>query len=78
MINLENEMNWTLYRFNNFTNRAMYVSERPGEGGVDWGYTDTQAKAAPLNDYWRKRFCADMGRCNTVGFAIPAAEKIAV
>lgn len=48
------------YRFNRFTGRALYVSEKPGEGGKDWGYTPDRARAQVLPNYWLRRFQADM------------------
>jgi hypothetical protein len=43
-----------------------YVSEKPGDGGVDWGYTTDPQKAIPLNSYWQRRFAADCRRTNSV------------
>ena len=40
--------------------RADYVTETPGKGGHDWGYTFDALKALPLSDYWRKRFEKEM------------------
>lgn len=40
----------------------IYVSEVPGDGGVDWGYTHSREKALLLNGYFARRFAADM-RC---------------
>jgi hypothetical protein len=41
-----------------------YVSELPGEGGIDWGYTTDASKARLLSAYWQRRFAADCRRCN--------------
>lgn len=45
-------------------NVRMYVTERPGDGGVDWGYSTDATKARPFSLYWAKRFAAD---CRYVG-----------
>jgi hypothetical protein len=65
------------YRFQQ-DGSMLYVAQRPGEGGKDWGYTKHPEgvngldKAQPLSAYWWKRFAADMRRCNTVAFCVPA------
>jgi len=33
-----------------------YVSELPGNGGVDWGWTDKRDKAIHLTPFWESRF----------------------
>lgn len=33
-----------------------YVSHRPGDGGVDWGYVTDASKAVPMSAFWRDRF----------------------
>ena len=43
---------------------VLYVSEKPGDGGVDWGYTSDVSKAIHLSQYWQKRFNADCNRVN--------------
>lgn len=53
-------------------NKVFYVRELPGEGGVDWGYTDEPAKARPISTYWKKRFMADMKK---VGATAGAREQ---
>ncbi len=51
------------YRFDlGSRNMAWYVSELPGQGGVDWGYNKDAKKAIGLSLYWQRRFNADM-RC---------------
>ncbi len=42
-----------------------YVSELPGEGGVDWGYTTKSEQAIVLSPYWQRRFNHDMQAVNT-------------
>jgi len=42
---------------------CLYVSELPGHGGVDWGYTPNFDKALPLSRYWHRRFMANARRC---------------
>jgi hypothetical protein len=42
----------------------LYVSEVPGDGGVDWGYTHSRERALLLNTYFARRFAAD---CRRVG-----------
>lgn len=49
---------------------VFYVSQLPGQGGKDWGYTDKPQgvgpdkldRAIPLSPYWQKRFAADCRR----------------
>lgn len=43
-------------------NKVFYVSELPGQGGADWGYTDRPNQAIELSKYWQRRFVADMRR----------------
>jgi len=40
--------------------RYDYVSDLPGHGGKDWGYTTEITKAQAVSDYWKRRFLADM------------------
>jgi|GEM_PF-4777177 len=49
-------------------NSIHYVSEIPGEGGVDWGYTNDPKKAKRLSHYWMRRFVNDCRRCNSKSF----------
>lgn len=35
----------------------------PGQGGVDWGWTDVASEAMELTPYWQRRFLADQRRC---------------
>ena len=51
--------------------KTVYVSELPGDGGKDWGYTDKRDRAIPLSVYWRRRFEKDRARCNSVGAFVP-------
>lgn len=42
-----------------------YVSDLPGQGGVDWGYDVRPEKATVLAPYWQRRFqkhCDDINR----------------
>ena len=48
-----------------------YVSELPGQGGVDWGYNKSADKAIKLTPYWQKRFRADMRRVGAQNRLIP-------
>ena len=54
---------------------VFYVSERPGEGGVDWGYVEDQKKATPLNTYWQRRFAADCRRVGSEARFIPCGRE---
>lgn len=40
-----------------------YVSDLPGQGGVDWGYTVYPQKALKLSKYWARRFNAYSKAC---------------
>lgn len=51
-----------------------YVSEVPGEGGVDWGYTSEIGKAKTLSLYWKRRFVNDCRRCSAKAFVY--AKKV--
>lgn len=42
----------------------MYVSELPGHGGADWGYTSDRQKALKVTPQTAKRFAA---MCKHVG-----------
>jgi hypothetical protein len=42
----------------------LYISNLPGDGGVDWGYHPSPARALALSPYWQRRFrrfCLDIG-----------------
>lgn len=53
--------------YRNWTAKVTYyVSEVPGDGGKDWGYTTDSSKAISLNTYWRRRFAADCRRVGSV------------
>ena len=57
---------------------VLYVSQFPGDGGVDWGFTDRRDghngfdKAIPLSRYWWERFakrerdCGRVAHCQAV------------
>ena len=60
------------YRVNRFTRTALYVSEKPGEGGKDWGYTPDRTKAQVLSNYWLKRFKSDMRAVRDTSYVSPA------
>jgi hypothetical protein len=47
------------------SHKTFWVSEVPGEGGKDWGYTEDSDKAKLLNVYWQRRFRKD---CERVGY----------
>ena len=49
------------------TCRVFYVSQLPGEGGVDWGYSENPSKAIPVSRYWQRRFKADCARVGQFG-----------
>lgn len=42
----------------------VYVSELPGQGGKDWGYSSSRQNAKLLSPYWVKRFLSDMRHVN--------------
>jgi len=50
------------------TGRYSYVAQLPGDGGVDWGYTNdphsANDPAIRLSVYWQRRFRADRMHCN--------------
>ena len=56
-------------------NLISYVSEVPGEGGVDWGYTSNKRQAKNLSLYWMRRFVNDCLRCNTKAFVHTKKRK---
>ena len=58
------------YRFMSVNSAPMYVSELPGEGGADWGYTYDSAKARILNRNQWQSFAKDMRLCNSAAFAL--------
>ncbi len=62
------------YRVVNKQGERWFVSEKPGEGGVDWGYVLTAAEAKPLSTYWARRFAADMRRVGDTARFIPASQ----
>ena len=67
---------WVSYYYpNSNTHVALYVSELPGEGGVDWGYTPDASKAKPLTDYWWKRFAANRRHCGHAAMCYPAGGR---
>ncbi len=62
---------YTLWRHVGPHPRTVYVVNLPGDGGKDWGYTYHRVEAIPLSVYWRRRFEADMRRCNSVAAFVP-------
>lgn len=60
---------------NKLGGRLWYVSHLPGEGGKDWGYDYTVAKARLLTPYWCRRFRRDCERVGAVaGFLIQSVK----
>jgi hypothetical protein len=51
------------WRYDN-RGRRIYVRERPGDDGVDWGWVDKYSQARPLSPEWQARFRDDM---NAIG-----------
>jgi hypothetical protein len=55
----------------------VWVSQVPGEGGADWGYTTREKGhngcdvAKPLSKYWWQRFAKDQARVGRCAFAVP-------
>lgn len=48
--------------------KTYYVAQVPGDGGVDWGWTDDPSphrldRPIKLSAYWQARFLADAKRC---------------
>lgn len=43
--------------------RTWYAQNLPGDGGVDWGYTDEPSDAMTLSTYWMRRFVANARQC---------------
>jgi hypothetical protein len=65
--------NWIAYYHpNHKPHQALYVSELPGHGGVDWGYTNDIKKALPISEYWWKRFASDRRACRSIAHCHPA------
>jgi hypothetical protein len=56
------------FRINKSTGRPYYAAQKPGDGGVDWGYTnDPNSKHDPaihLSPYWVRRFAKNARLCN--------------
>lgn len=46
----------------------MFVSRKPGDGGVDWEYTKDPLKAMRASEHWRRRFFANCKRCGDSDF----------
>ena len=57
--------------------RCYWVSQLPGDGGVDWGYTERSAEAITLTPYWQRRFAADCKRVNSEARFVECAGKAA-
>lgn len=61
-----------IYGRQNKNGGVWYVQNLPGDGGVDWGYTNDYKKALPLNKYWARRFLKnlrDVGAVPHLSFA---------
>ena len=43
--------------------RTWYAQNLPGDGGVDWGYTELPDEALLLSTYWMRRFVANARAC---------------
>ena len=43
--------------------KRLYVSEYPGEGGVDWGYNPNIEKAKKMPKWWLQRFLKNQRVC---------------
>ncbi len=64
--------------------KTRYVSHVPGNGGVDWGYTNRAAgnerngkiydKALPLSKHYWQRFASDCRKMNMVAYCAPFTE----
>lgn len=52
---------WWLLVSNN--KRTSYVSDLPGDGGKDWGYTSDSIQARHCTDRDKQRFISDMRLC---------------
>lgn len=50
-----------------WNDRLFYVSELPGEGGKDWGYTTDASQAKQLSQYWVRRWNAHGKHCCAPG-----------
>lgn len=59
MANTESEMYLLYYTHGpRGQERIWYVSERPGDGGKDWGYTLDRSKAVALPFFYLRRWVA--------------------
>lgn len=54
------------YRWSKSRKSPWYVAALPGDGGVDWEYTEDSTKAIHLSPYWKRRFSEDMRRVGDV------------
>lgn len=67
------------YRFFHWTKTphvAMYISDLPGHGGKDWGYSPKREQALILSAYWLRRLQRDVerageGHCCVLPVACP-------
>ena len=64
-------MAYIAYRCDFPANPILYVSELPGQGEADWGYSPKRAQALPLSEYWWRRFARDTERCGHCAFCEP-------
>lgn len=53
--------------------KTWYIAQRPGDGGVDWGWVDDVKKAHPMTPYWQRRFHADELRAGRKAVFYPVA-----
>ena len=60
------ERKYVLYRQWD-TARVFYVTDLPGHGGVDWGYSERPSDAISVSRYWMARFKMDCARVNQHG-----------
>jgi hypothetical protein len=65
---------WREWIHGQLHNNTYWVSDLPGHGGKDWGYTLDSRKAIHLSPYWQRRFAADMRR---VGYEARFVECLA-
>lgn len=55
--------------------RHRYVSALPGDGGVDWEWTEDRKKAIALTPHWQRRFASYARHLELTGwFCSPVGE----
>ena len=61
----------------NANGKILYVSQLPGDGGVDWGYTSRPGDALHVSGWWRNKYIAENvpGRGYTYWDTVPAQTK---